>query len=383
MPDFYTMVVLKNPGALRGFPIPRAVADLMQDDLGCKTAGSHNKGLRWETADGIGVVHFEIRDTVRHLYILPSGSPSWKDRSTLENMLRNVGLTSYTSKISSKPEIPKNPLKLTDLTWEEVYEVAPFIVFWSYEQQTRREHPTAARFLKQAENDSAESQSSKTVAASTVVQTSQIPHLPPASVPSPALLPLNISEESSQERQSSQGSSASEGGRLVEEHRVIDVMRSAAGCNYCFDTIAGLQRVQWGLPKPRWIGSRYSTACPRVVVVLLNPGDSSGLGEEWNHRERNHFDAFFENDDYDQVRDYFRTRREEELNGTTSAKPVFSWYESVLGLVFEDIAQVNMAWCASVGNNYRKMLQPCFERGTADAEPRIYSVNVARSAEPR
>ncbi len=279
-------------------------------------------------------------------------------------MLRNVGLASYTSRISAKPEIPKNPLKLTNLTWEEIYEVGPHIVLWSYEQQTGRSHPAAARFLEQAKRDSAAKQGSKTTAASTVAQASLTPHLPFAPAPAPHLPPKDISEGSIEHRRYAHDSSTSEASRLVEEQRALDAMRSAAGCNYCFDTIAGLQRVQWGLPKPRWIGSRYSAACPRVVVVLLNPGDSSGLGEEWNHRERNHFIVFFENDDYDQVRDYFRTRREEELNGMTSAKPVFSWYESVFGLVFEDIAQINMAWCASVGNNYQKMLQPCFERHT-------------------
>ena len=150
----------------------------------------------------------------------------------------------------------------------------------------------------------------------------------------------------------------------MSEKPALDVMRSAAGCNHCFDTVPGLRRVPLGLPKPRWIGSRYCTACPRVVIILLNPGDSSRLGEDWNRRERQRFDVFFESGDYDQLRAYFRTRREEELRGTTAAKPVFSWYESVFGLAFEEIAQINMAWCASVSNNYQKMLQPCFDRYT-------------------
>ncbi len=148
------------------------------------------------------------------------------------------------------------------------------------------------------------------------------------------------------------------------EKLAFGVMQSAADCNHCFDTIPGLERVALGLPKPRWIGSRYWAACPRVVIVLLNPGDSSKLGEDWNRRERKRFEAFFERGDYDQLREYFRTRRDEEFSGTTAAKPVFSWYESTFGLVFEEIAQINMAWCALMGNKYRRMLQPCFERHT-------------------
>ncbi len=53
MPDFATMVMLKNPEGWRSFPIPEAVADRMQKELGCVTAGGHNRGLRWETVDGV------------------------------------------------------------------------------------------------------------------------------------------------------------------------------------------------------------------------------------------------------------------------------------------------------------------------------------------
>jgi hypothetical protein len=90
MADFSSMVVLKNPGASRGFRILKANADRMQKELGCVTAGRHTNGLRWESADGIAVVHFEIRDTVRHLYILPSGSTSWKNHWALKELSRVV-----------------------------------------------------------------------------------------------------------------------------------------------------------------------------------------------------------------------------------------------------------------------------------------------------
>ncbi len=355
MPDFTTMVVLKNPGASRSFRIPKAVADRMQKELGCVTAGRHNRGLRWETDDHVGVVHFELDfETTRHLYILPSESPTWKNRSTLEKMLRIVRLPTYTSKISAKPEIKKNPLKLTNLTWEEIYEVVPHIVFWSYEQQTGRSHPAAAGFRDQAKSDSTATKGS----------TPLTPHQRIVSVPRRDAPPSNISEESIRDARNPHESVTSEATGLVAEQRALDVMRSAVGCNHCFDTTSNLERVPLGLPKPRWIGSRYGHACPRVVIVLLNPGDGTRLGEEWNRRERKHFDAFFDNGDYDQVRDYFRIRRGEELNRMTSAKPVFSWYESVFGLVFEEIAQINMAWCASKGNRYQQMLQPCFQRHT-------------------
>ncbi len=153
--------------------------------------------------------------------------------------------------------------------------------------------------------------------------------------------------------------------RFMAEDLALEIMRGAAGCNRCFDTIPGLERVALGLPKPRWIGSRYWVTRPRVVIVLINPGDSSKLGDEWNRRERNLFEAFLNGGDYEELRDYFRLRREEELRGTTDARPVFSWYESTFGLAFEEIAQINMAWCAARGNKYGRMLARCFERHTA------------------
>ena len=85
MPDFTTMVVQKNPGGSRLFRIPKAVDDRMQKELGCVTAGRHNRGLRWETDDHVGVVHFQLDfETTRHLYILPSESHTW-NRSTRKN----------------------------------------------------------------------------------------------------------------------------------------------------------------------------------------------------------------------------------------------------------------------------------------------------------
>jgi hypothetical protein len=150
----------------------------------------------------------------------------------------------------------------------------------------------------------------------------------------------------------------------MPERIALDVMRAAAGCTHCFNTIPGLEPVAQGVPKPRWIGSRYWTAATRVVVVLLNPGDSTNLGDDWNRREREWFEAFYLGGDYDQLRDYFRTRRNEEVQATTPARRVFSWYESTFHLAFEDIAQINVAWCASRRNQYRRMLRPCFERHT-------------------
>ena len=150
----------------------------------------------------------------------------------------------------------------------------------------------------------------------------------------------------------------------MSEERAIAIMRGVAGCNHCFETVHGLERVPDGVPKPRWIGSRYYAARQGVVLVLLNPGEGRTLSEDWKRREQKVFEAFRNGGDYEDIRNYFRLRRDEELRGTTATRPVFSWYEKTFRLAFEEVAQINMAWCASKGNKYRPMLDPCFERHT-------------------
>lgn len=154
-------------------------------------------------------------------------------------------------------------------------------------------------------------------------------------------------------------------GKHMAERDAIDVMRKANGCDLCFRTIAGLSRARPGLPKPRWIGEKYFAARPRVVIALINPGSGNDLPPSFHRREEELFQSFYATGDYRTIRDYFRERFAGERHGEYR-RPVFTWYEDVFGLKFEEIAQINIAWCADEGNQHPKsMLRSCFERHTS------------------
>ena len=133
----------------------------------------------------------------------------------------------------------------------------------------------------------------------------------------------------------------------------LRVMREAGPCNACFDDPRGqLDRVQSGVPHPRWIGSRYADAVCRVALVLINPGQP---GEDsWHRRETKVFRDFHAGESYEGVRDHYRAcvaRRDRWI----------CRYIDLLGGDIEEIAQLNMAWCATKQNRYPTwMLDQCF-----------------------
>jgi len=52
---------------------------------------------------------------------------------------------------------------------------------------------------------------------------------------------------------------------------IDDLFKSAVRCNDCFEN-GRLQRSSIDLAQPRWIGPRYWSVRPRVLIVLMNPG---------------------------------------------------------------------------------------------------------------
>lgn len=144
----------------------------------------------------------------------------------------------------------------------------------------------------------------------------------------------------------------------------VKVIQNAGGCDVCFRTIPGLRRAQPNLPKPRWIGEGYFDAKPRVVVALINPGQGKDLPSSFHRREAELFTRFYKTGDYGPIRGYFRERFQGERHG--EYRPVFTWYEDLFDLKFEQIAQINIAWCADDGNRHpTSMLRTCFERHTS------------------
>lgn len=151
-------------------------------------------------------------------------------------------------------------------------------------------------------------------------------------------------------------------------------MMSAGSCNFCFESISGLKRSPYGIPKPRWIGERYWQTRPRVVIVLIQPGAAKNWDDERRIKERQLFEEFYRTGNYDVIRNYFIDRYNAERNGDEEDKP-FTWYETVFDLVFEEMAQINMAWCSTSSNIpsdkegkgiKKQMLMNCFNRYSKD-----------------
>lgn len=147
---------------------------------------------------------------------------------------------------------------------------------------------------------------------------------------------------------------------MTTERQAIEVMRQADACDDCFVRDRSLARAACDVPQPRWIGPRYFAARPRVAVVLINPGgggssaDTAALNEEATV-----FRDFHRTGDYKPIRSYFErclARRDKWL-----------WrYRELFGLDHDEIAQLNIAWCATENNIYPSSMQDhCFERHTA------------------
>lgn len=139
----------------------------------------------------------------------------------------------------------------------------------------------------------------------------------------------------------------------------VAAMRSAGGCEDCFQTDLGLNRSFCDVPQPRWIGKRYFATSPRVAVVLINPGGGGTSADPALAREAELFREFYNSGDYERIRDYF-------MAAISRGDRWLCWYRDKFGLNHDEIAQFNIAWCATRANKYPpRMLRLCFEKHTS------------------
>jgi hypothetical protein len=139
-----------------------------------------------------------------------------------------------------------------------------------------------------------------------------------------------------------------------------NLMREAMHCRECFARY-GVEEPFITFAQPRWVGPRYSAAPFRVVVLMINPGESKDRPSARAYIPR--AQAFREG------KSDFRTfigpqRHDMEGWGQGSRNPV-EFYIRGLDLDMDEIAFANVAWCGTKGNKYpRPMLDHCFERFT-------------------
>jgi len=138
--------------------------------------------------------------------------------------------------------------------------------------------------------------------------------------------------------------------------------RRALDCRQCFD-LREVVEPTINVAQPRSVGPGYWASRMRVVVLLLNPGQSRDDGGARGFLER--------------IQEFRAGVRKLDtiLAGQRQVMP--SWgrpagrfgefYVRGLGLNINEIAFVNVAWCATRGNKYpQTVLGRCFQLHTSE-----------------
>jgi hypothetical protein len=144
--------------------------------------------------------------------------------------------------------------------------------------------------------------------------------------------------------------------------------REAVACSYCFMSDRARE---WGhiplrpVSRPDdvafapWVGPRYSTATPRVAVMMLNPGHAAAPHKlkrrDFGHQLRNGAITY---EEYNQ--------RLTPLVQEWGFGGIVRWLKAI-SLEPETIAFLNMALCAVADDRYfPELFRTCFDRHTHD-----------------
>jgi hypothetical protein len=114
--------------------------------------------------------------------------------------------------------------------------------------------------------------------------------------------------------------------------------------------------------QPRWVGPNYWQSKHRVVILMLNPGQSRAdeRAEAFLVRIRSFRDGATT------LRSILDHQREGMKLWGNSPGRFTDFYIDGLGLDLEEVAFANVAWCGTAKNRYpQTMLKRCFERYTA------------------
>jgi hypothetical protein len=138
----------------------------------------------------------------------------------------------------------------------------------------------------------------------------------------------------------------------------------AMDCTACFVGESGLHLPTIDLPQPRWVGPEYWTSSPRVLVVMLNPGQGDGSQLEQNLRLKNLLHQYKQHQiGFSAVLNFQREHM--HIWGRPQGR-FLPFYTTSLELDLDAIGFINIALCATKENKYpRSMLSRCFEAHTA------------------
>lgn len=139
---------------------------------------------------------------------------------------------------------------------------------------------------------------------------------------------------------------------------VLDALaKSAVACDKCFDG-RGLVRSFVDTAQPRYVGKGYWTSSSRVAFVMLNPaaGKADWRNEDWRTALRNYKNRACS------LQSVFDAQRR-HMPFWSSGKLIK--FLRLHGLDVDSTALVNIAWCATDGNEYPPwMLSECLNTHT-------------------
>ena len=133
------------------------------------------------------------------------------------------------------------------------------------------------------------------------------------------------------------------------------ICKSAVQCRDCFkDQYLKVKASYIDIAQPRYIGVNYFTAHPRILVLMINPAKgvdpaTLNLLREYSSGKLNLVDLFEHQAD---AMRYWN-------------KDFEGFYFHKIGLIKEETAFANVAWCSTEDNKYpSRMLERCFRKHT-------------------
>jgi hypothetical protein len=144
------------------------------------------------------------------------------------------------------------------------------------------------------------------------------------------------------------------------EAQFLELATGAVKCRVCFDRFS-VQSALVDLAQPRWVGPRYWSSSPRIVVVLVNPG----AGDDWADAENQALRQLLGEFAKDRSRLCAVMNHQRRHFPNWGRGRFWRFYVEGVGLEPDQFALVNIAWCATKGNKYPgTMLNECFTRHT-------------------
>ena len=134
----------------------------------------------------------------------------------------------------------------------------------------------------------------------------------------------------------------------------------AVSCDRCF-TKMGIARASVDLAQPRYVGPKYWAATDRKLFLMTNPGAGNGSASDQSMRR----DIISYRSQELNLEQLFDRQRQLILEW---GRGKFLAFVEKLGSSLDDVALLNVAWCATQGNKYPSgMLQTYFAAHTRHA----------------